>query len=339
MPDIKQKKQRDARLDLLRCMMMLGVCLLHSLNQYDADHWRYGSMWYWCVDGFVFISGWFGISFRLSKIVRLYSVAIWCAFVVRIVGGAQYGVVNTIQSYWFLHAYVFMMLLAPVIDSAIEYASTQGKMFFAATFMPFLLLVFGWSYLANFDLFKIVPHTPGLGASTGLSLLGIYAMARICKKTNAFLSLHVSNLFLSCSVLVIFALGVFNCNLINSPTTLLLTTLIFVASLKFPMMHGRLWRVLAPSMFSVYLLHTNGFVFGKIRYCVDGLVETGCPRFAAFILLAIAIFLVCIGVDMLRRSVLRVFARVVDAVCAKIDSLYDTVISKILSVPLFDTGK
>lgn len=274
MAGIKQNGARDARLDFLRCMLMLGVCLLHSLNQYDVEHWRYGSMWYWCVDGFVFISGWFGISFRLSKIVRLYSIALWCAVVVRIIGGEEYGVLNTINSYWFLHAYLFMMLMAPIIDSAVEYVTAQGKIVCAATFVPFLILVFGWSYLANFDLFKVMPHTPGLGASTGLSLLGIYAIARICKKTNAFLLLRISNELLASLVVLLFLLGVLNCNLYNSPSALLLTMLSFALVLRLPVFSGRVWKVLAPSMFSVYLLHTNGFVFGRIRgggrwHCCD----------------------------------------------------------------------
>lgn len=330
---------RDERFDFLRCILMLGVCVLHSLNQYDCEHWRYGSMWYWCVDGFVFISGWFGISFRLSKIVRLYSVALWCAIVVRMVGGEQYGVMNTLQSYWFLHAYLFMMLMAPIIESAIEYVAPKGRRVCVTVFAPFVLLVFGWSYLANFCAFNMVPHTPGLGASTGLSLLGIYSIARILKKTDALLSLRMSGLLLICVAVSVFLLGVINCNLYNSPSTLLLTILTFVLVLRLPKMSGKVWKAIAPSMFPVYLLHTNGFVFGKIKDWVDGVVATGCPRCIAFAAVALGIFLSCVGIDVIRRSVVCISARIVDIVCAKIDSLYDRMITKISSASLLTADK
>ena len=72
--------KRDARIEFFRCMLMFGICLLHTVgNSGHNDYWL-SSMLAFCVDGFVLISGYFGIKFSWKKILSLEITSIWCAF-------------------------------------------------------------------------------------------------------------------------------------------------------------------------------------------------------------------------------------------------------------------
>ena len=325
---------RDERLDFLRCILMLGICILHSLNQYDAEHWRYGSMWYWCVDGFVFISGWFGCKFRPSKIIRLCCIALWCAIVIAVVDGVLTSrpggmVAQTIRCYkdaWFLHAYVFMTLLAPFVDCAIDSAFAKGWRFVATVSMPFLLLVFGWSYLANWQAkVMFLPTTSGMGASTGLTLIGIYAIARVCRKSGVLEKFRISTPYILLLFGVVFGSGISGLNLFNSPMAIIMTVCIFTVVLRLPrkILLGRVWAFLAPSMFSVYLLHTNYLMFSHITSMVDSIVNFGVARFLAFFVLAICMFIGCTLADFGRR----VFSWLINPFAYKclvnVDTIYD----------------
>lgn len=64
---------RDGRIELFRCTMMFGVCLLHALDQggYADAHRGLDNLMTPCVDGFLFISGYYGIRLRLKSIFRL----------------------------------------------------------------------------------------------------------------------------------------------------------------------------------------------------------------------------------------------------------------------------
>ena len=83
--------KRNASIELLRIVMMFGIVLLHVCGQ-----GKYRCVWpsnLLCVAvvGFVFISGYFGIRFTLSKFVSLYSLAIFYCCVIPIIGGNYTG--------------------------------------------------------------------------------------------------------------------------------------------------------------------------------------------------------------------------------------------------------
>lgn len=51
---------RDGAVELLRVLLVFGICLLHSFGQ-SAVKCRMGEqVLLWVVDAFVFISGWYG---------------------------------------------------------------------------------------------------------------------------------------------------------------------------------------------------------------------------------------------------------------------------------------
>lgn len=76
-----KKKKREEGVEVLRCILMFGICLIHA-TAYSTDRcWWLGNIANCSVAAFVFISGWYGIKCRLGKIINMVCMALWCAVV------------------------------------------------------------------------------------------------------------------------------------------------------------------------------------------------------------------------------------------------------------------
>ena len=117
---------RDSRIEFYRCLMMFGICLLHSVSQGEYGNVYLDRALCSCVVGFVVITGWFGVGFKWMKVARLLGTAVWCAVVSCLVCGVPKLWFKTLLSYWFVWAYLALMLLSPTIDAAIERVK-EGK--------------------------------------------------------------------------------------------------------------------------------------------------------------------------------------------------------------------
>ena len=146
------KSKRNPSIELYRILLMFGICWLHCLCQ---GAWC--GMWpRWvlsaCVPGFVFISGYFGVKFSVSKALRLYSVPIYASLLAPFVGGAfLHGcywkevvrVWHADGGFWFVHAYVILTILAPLINKFFENVSVcQGRRELIRVLLPLSFLVF-----------------------------------------------------------------------------------------------------------------------------------------------------------------------------------------------------
>lgn len=181
-------EDRNPAVEFYRIILMFGICLLHSSCQ-----GRYASVWptnllSFCVPGFAFISGFFGVRFSLSKVVRLYSVAIYAVLIVPLVGSGlndYYTEVcrcwNAAQGgFWFLNAYVCLMAFAGLTDELFAGNNSQRMVHCA---LPVLLVVFGWGMLLNLrNLKDVIPALSGLNAKSFLTLFGCYLVGRFFGK-------------------------------------------------------------------------------------------------------------------------------------------------------------
>ena len=78
---MKHSSARNPAIELFRCVMMLGVVAIHVFGGMGARWWWLSYALLFCVDGFVFISGYYGIHFRVGKLFRLYCVIFYCSFI------------------------------------------------------------------------------------------------------------------------------------------------------------------------------------------------------------------------------------------------------------------
>lgn len=165
------EKKRMANLELLRCVAMMMVIVLHylgkgglladltggseSLDSTGAAAWLLEAFCIVAVNVYMLISGYFlcTSSFKLSRLLQLL-IQVWLYSVTFGILGAATGVIAetsvdthyfltllfpiSMEHYWFMTAYVFLYLLLPFVGAAVK-RMTKQQMQFA---MALLLITF-----------------------------------------------------------------------------------------------------------------------------------------------------------------------------------------------------
>ena len=306
--------KRNSSIELYRVLLMFGICLLHAVG--FGGH---GVSWACnilttCVVGFVFISGWFGVRFSWWKVLKLYGIGAYAAMVfgslLLITGGASdvgtalaKGYDKLIHGFWFLHAYALMMCFAPLVNAAVE----RGKM---VAVLPLLVSVWFWGFGLTLPWFEThLPKTDGLDAYGGLTLTAIYAAARICREWH--LDERVRMRWLLAALPVLCALTGIGLGDYNSPFAFALAGVCFllVAHVKLPEWLGRAVLALSPSMFAVYLMHTNEIGLGCFKPLEAQLISSGFPIAGAWFAAALAVFTCACALDLPRRMIVGIVFR------------------------------
>lgn len=292
--------KRNASIDFLRALMMLGIVLLHIVASPERwETWRsVACMLLPCVVGFVFISGYFSVKFSWRKLAALYGTAFWCLGVIWVISGASFGeMVEMFKDKWFLHAYAILMCGAPLVAVALE--KSQKSV------IPFLCVVFGWGFLSHMAfVHHYIPQMPEFDAKSGVTLIGIYCAARIYRLNEGRFD-SVRSYWYGLAILPLLALCTFGQGWFgnyNSPVALLFVLCVFhlVKQIRLPNVMRRLMIFLAPSIFSVYILHANQRAYGWM----NGLVQqVPLPQALSFVLVALFVFVLCCLVDLPRRAV------------------------------------
>ncbi len=144
-------KQRESNIELLRLLSMFALLFFHFYTHSLLSSDVYGSQsGFWKnfplvlssitslqVNIFILISGWFGIRTTPKKIINFYLI---CAFYGVFTYLISLGIGNTfsftdlavsfmpfsaMKGWWFVKAYLFLMLLAPLFNKAIEHMSKR----------------------------------------------------------------------------------------------------------------------------------------------------------------------------------------------------------------------
>ncbi len=145
------ERKRMANLELLRCVAMMMVVVLHylgkgglladlageSLNVPELAAWLLEAFCIVAVNVYMFLSGYFlsGSSFRLSRLIQLW-MQVWLYSVALGLAGALSGVMRGTEldlhylltlifpilmgHYWFMTAYLFLYLMLPLAGMAVE---------------------------------------------------------------------------------------------------------------------------------------------------------------------------------------------------------------------------
>lgn len=308
---------RNPAVELYRVLLVFCIIFLHAGLRLGPTFCWENIGFTWCVDGFAFISGWFGCRFSVLKLLKLYGVAVFCGFVVELLSrccGIQTDL-NFIQGVWshvtgkgswFLHAYAFMMCLAPLVDGALM----VNKSFMSIG--PLVLLAFGWGYAIEMPkIYVLVPQTSGIGSFTGITLLGVYALARWCRVIDVERFLRVKRLVYS--VPILFTLTILGAGWFghySSPVCVLLSAAVFflVKRLHVGDGIGKVLLLLSPSTLSMYLMHSNvsGFMF--LDY-LGTFFPQGCPLVVTCLVVTVIVFLCTLGLDIPRRLFVRIVQR------------------------------
>lgn len=276
-------QKRNTNVDVFRCMLMFLIVLHHS---YVRGPWyANGALWtlwfstfiHWHVDGFIGISGWFGIDFKWRKFVRLWVLMAFYGCLLFFVGR-----ILKVQDIsfslnfggWFGGSYLALMFCAPFLNRAIDGMVTAGKRaVLSAWGMCAIMMTLTW---CPGHLFTGV-NANHVSQFSFTTMVFVYCTGRLVRvmfpRPLSLKVLLLGPLVFLGTILVIGGgktlLQVYRgkphgaaawdfLTVYNAPHVWVMAIsmlLIFAWHVKCPLWLGRVCSFLAPSMFSVYLIH------------------------------------------------------------------------------------
>ena len=334
-------KSRNSSVELLRCILMAMICLGHCR--------RYGIFAFpdtlpiaaitltcrWHVDSFVAISGWFGIRFRWSKVVRLIGVFVFYSLLSWVFNPAGFSIrAFRVSGGWFGGTYLMLMFMAPIINAGIESVINKSPIMALCAWSAFAAGMFlNWLPYNGFS--GCVPS--GGGSHTILTMVFVYVTARLIALAK---NISLERRILWCAIPVVAIMGLVGGGIwlypgitwdnvkwltdYNSPITLIFAisiVILFVRKVNLPLWLNRGSAFLAPSMFGVYLLHdTTSFGHTMIQASQAWLQnKTFLGVSTVIVLSAMIVFALGIAVDLFRRAGVALFRNKLNALLSKVD--------------------
>jgi len=302
---------RNPGIELFRVFCMLAICMQHAVvfSGTGAAGWE-SRFWNIGVVGFAFITGYYGTSFKLKKLVHLWLTAVWCVGAVAMVSyfcrGACIGIEGfkyLLFSNWYLNAYTVLLLLSPILNAAVEKLLSPGEDGARRTAIVAFSILLVWSWFQElWGVRDYVPHMPGMGMKSFMALVYIYLTGRWVRFADALsvLSNTVWVFWVGCLALVPF----FGSNI--SPVTLFYAIVVFrlFQRIRISERFGNCIALVIPSLFAVYLLHTNEIGFSIIACFVHALIGHGVRRYVAYGTCAVGVFAACLVLEFPRRFLL-----------------------------------
>lgn len=159
------KRMRNTSIELLRILMMMLILTIHvyghgshlnyewiySLGNQPSTAWNLSlfSLGKIGVTGFIFISGYFGIHIKRRSLEHLLLITLFYAAILGVIFHQYHprqllSLLYAFDTWWFVSAYIFIMLLAPFLEEGIkritqrQYILLLGGMLFYEYFMRFL---------------------------------------------------------------------------------------------------------------------------------------------------------------------------------------------------------
>jgi len=307
-------KVRNSSIELLRIFAMIDIVLFHYLsrnyNLYAVENSRImedAGLWeemivqyigYLGVPCFMFISGYYGIRFKWNKFGSLVEqcffygimafLGLWC------LNGCHPPLYDllAINNYWFMVAYLMVMLMSPALNAMIEQLGSKQ-----------LLLIVVALYVVNFG-GVISGHSVGGGFAT---LMMIYLLAR-------WMKLYLADRYKRKSILLAFVLFSIQIGLVSACYFLqhigikviigsydniinILLVGFVVITIERYQFNSVIINKIAASTLSVYLLSESGF--GQIFF---NQLYLGGQEFQLlrYVLASIGVFVVIIVCDKIR---------------------------------------
>ena len=122
---------RNWNIELMRCMMMIIIIVHHCCIFCSFKSPLMGAvsaMAVFAVNGFVFISGWYGVRFSMAKIIRLLGLGLFAVLCVGVASGLSGdGWDFRFSLGWFGNAYVALLCLSPIVNAGIDHLRGLGN--------------------------------------------------------------------------------------------------------------------------------------------------------------------------------------------------------------------
>lgn len=300
-------QNRSSNIELLRIVIMFMIPLLHA-NVYTFDEPTDHSLISFSrcfaqvftitpVNIFILITGFFGTRFSLKKILGLIYMVIFCVIPISAILVAckvvdYNNIFFAIHKYWFINAYIGLLVLTPVLNAAVKLLSKKDYSIFLVSFYA---LVFISNLL---DLSEIEMR----GGYSLMWFVFLYMLGRYLRlypltfSTNQLLLVLITSCL--CQTLIYFYFQ--RCDyvepfvLIQSVSTLLLFSKFKIKS--------QIINSIAASVTMVYLINLQPILINYFKYWLHTFYENhNMIIFLLYtLLLCVAIFVFAIIYDQLR---------------------------------------
>lgn len=329
--------KRNDNIETLRVVAMLFIVLGHVCVFRDGGgivEKGVASFGVWATNVFAFITGWYGMRFKPEKIYKMLALGLYAAFLLCIGSYFMHGGVRFAYSLgWFGNAYLALFLLSPLINAAIETLTKNDDV------RPLrnTWIIYSFAMLLNWlplSYFNIDLKMLGFEAHSVNQLLYIYVTAQYLRRSGFYEHFTLVQMLVSFIVLAVVGFvwsavaGFLHTELMrslfvgtrdyNSPLVLLMSVSLFGIFNKVDTF-GRLGNVcvfLAPSMFSIYLIHEgcNRYVSREIynKYAYLNFSQSILGTLMSLVVAALIVFAICLLLDLIRRLFVGVLQKAVN---------------------------
>ncbi len=202
--DLSKVQSRDGGIEIFRCVLMFLIvlhhCCLHGSLATTLPSRLLSAITNIGVDGFVAITGWYGINFtwkRFSKIwfYMLFYVALF------------FPLTHEIQFWWFASAYLCLMLVAPLLNAAIKALSVDMKQLLHAWALYAIAITLSLKPFAEVSQMDV----NGWGAHTVNTLIFVYmtmGVLRLAIENRMLPKINYAKVFLWTFVLFVCGAGI-----------------------------------------------------------------------------------------------------------------------------------
>lgn len=331
-------EKRNPSVEALRCLLMFLIVVYHAF--WHGIWGRCTELWtniflvlmIWHVDAFIGISGWFGMRFAPSKVLRLIGIMAWYS-VMSIVyllwmGGLSLKCIR-ISGGWFGETYLFFLCMIPFVNAAIE-KLTEGTKRRVLVFWVVLAIAYVITWLPVCCLLPFSPSGMGIGGQSIFLFFFIYTtmrLIRISKVESRFAQIKLS-LFLfvivqlACGGVAVAYRAWQGMELqgrnwsawagYDAPHVWLFAICVvayFATKVRLPTWMTRFVMIISPSMFGVYLMHDTTSFGRRIYTTIEKMLDSATEFHPVVIILisAVVCFSICLVADLIRRLVVRCF--------------------------------
>ena len=191
------------------------------------------------------------------------------------------------------------MLISPILNSIFEGNDKKIK----NRVIPLFILILGWSFLTHIPIIKeYIPNTSGVDPLSCLTMSCIYVLARIIrmKEYDRYIKGYIFWSIFSISV-IFCAIGFSHYDSIFSLIVVVGIFQIF-NHFKFHNYISKLSLFIAPSMFSVYIIHQTYHGFDFINTSMRLVQRMSINnQYVQTLFAAIIVFFSCVVIDLPRR--------------------------------------
>ncbi|MBE6404412.1 MAG: hypothetical protein E7040_00140 [Lentisphaerae bacterium] len=313
-----QIKSRESGIELYRILLTLGVVIIHS--SWTTQTYR---MLEWSVCGFIFISGFYGVRYRLSKVFLLFVTAYISAGIsyliftpltggnIHLFSALKYAAYNG-GDYWFVGCYAVLLLVSPILNEILEKHCDikQWKWWIPLLILGLWSWAIDWRFHRVFEL--ILPQydygfgrTLGLGAFSPVTLILCYIGARFCNKYQDHKIFSKKWLLFTAMLILIPLVSLsFFFSRYSSPFAFAVAACGFFLfkGIRLPAWISRILFFIAPSSLGVYLIHCTSLGFDFIRATKTELTTVmHFSKWQSHLLIVLMIFSMCFCADLIRR--------------------------------------